>query len=153
ALPEFTRVVEADPNNEDALLEQVKLLYRKKQYKQALENLERGHPQKARTLMLLTYLLAASPETELRNGTRALELAQRIYTATNDPQHGALVALSLAELGRCREASDWQQRMITMADQQKNTDLFVKLRADLKLYENHQSCRPGSETQLGNLLF
>ena len=156
ALLEFTRVVQADSNNEDALLEQVKLLYGKKQFKQALETLERGHaqhPQKGRTIVVLAYLLAASPETDLRNGARALELAKRVYSATGSAQHGALVALSLAELGRCREASDLQQQMITLAEQQGNTDLRGKLQADLKLYENTQSCRPGSETQLRDVLF
>ena len=154
ALPEFTRVVQADSNNEIALLEQVKLLYGKKQFKQALETLERGHaqnPQKGRTIVLLAYLLAASPETDLRNGARALELAQRVYTATAAAEHGALVALSLAELGRCREAFDLQQKMITLAE--GNTDLHAKLKADLKLYDNAQSCRPPNETQLRDLLF
>ena len=45
ALVEFSRVVEADPNNEDALLEQVKVLQQKRQYKQALDSLEKGHAQ------------------------------------------------------------------------------------------------------------
>jgi tetratricopeptide (TPR) repeat protein len=156
ALPEFARVVQADSNNEEALLEQVKLLYGKKQFRQALESLERGHaqhPQKGRTIVVLAYLLAASPETDLRNGARALELAQRVYTATGAAPHGALVALSLAELGRCREASDLQQQMITLAEQQGNTDLRGKLQADLKPYDHLQSCRPGGETQLRGLLF
>jgi len=156
ALPEFTRVVQADMNNEDALLEQVKLLHRKKQFKQALESLERGHaqyPQKGRTVVLLAYLLATSPETELRNGARAFELAQRVYVATGAAEHGALVALALAELGRCREAHDWQERMIAAAEQKGNTDLLGKLRIDLKLYQNAQSCRLGSEILLGDVLF
>jgi tetratricopeptide (TPR) repeat protein len=101
----------------------------------------------------VAYVLAASPEIDLRNGARALELAQRVYSATGSPQHGALVALSLAELGRCREAFELQQQMIAAAEQQGNTDLHGKLRIDLKLYQNTQSCRPGSETQLRDVLF
>src|SRR5262249_38278602 len=31
----------------------------------------------------LAYLLAASPETQLRSGARALDIAQRVYSATN----------------------------------------------------------------------
>ena len=154
ALTEYSRVVQADPGNETALLEQVKLLYRKGQVKQALEALEKSHaqyPQRGRTVVLLAYVLAASPQQELRNGARALDLAQRVYATTHAAQHGALVALALAELGRCSEAADWQRRIITAAEQEKNTDLVAKLRAGLKQYDNSQSCRANNETLLADL--
>jgi tetratricopeptide (TPR) repeat protein len=98
----------------------------------------------------LAYLLAASPKTELRNGVRALDLAQRVYNATSAAKHGALVALSLAELNRCNEAADWQRRMIAAAEREGNTDLSGKLQSGLQLYENAQ-CRPGNETLLRDL--
>ena len=101
----------------------------------------------------LAYLLAASPETGLRNGARALDLAQRIFSATNAPQHGAVVALALAELGRCSEAADWQRRMITAAEREGNTNLLASLRAGLELYDNVQSCRPANETLVRDLFF
>ncbi len=99
----------------------------------------------------VAYLLAASPQTELRNGARALDLAQRIYNTTSATQHGALVALALAELGRCSEAADWQRRMIAAAEREGNKDLSGKLQSGLKLYENAQ-CRPGNESVLRELL-
>jgi tetratricopeptide (TPR) repeat protein len=150
ALSEYARV---DVSNEGALLEQVRLLYRKGQFKQALDSLEKGHaqyPQRGRTVVMLAYLLAASPQLELRDGGRGLELAQRVYNATGAAQHGALVALALAELGRCSEASEWQRRMIVAAD--GNTDLLAKLKAGLRSYENVQSCRPARETLLADVL-
>jgi tetratricopeptide (TPR) repeat protein len=150
ALSEYARV---DPGNEGALLEQVRLLYRKGQFKQALDRLEKGHaqyPQRGRTVVMLAYLLAASPQLELRNGVRALELAQRVYNATSAAQHGALIALALAEAGRCSEASEWQRRMIAAAE--GDADLLAKLKAGLKLYENVQSCRPTNETSLVDVL-
>ena len=101
----------------------------------------------------VAYLLAASPQTELRNGAGALDLAQRVFSATGAAQHGALVALALAELGRCSEAAGWQRRMITAAEREGNTNLLASLRAGLKLYDNVQSCRPSNETLLRDLLF
>ena len=95
----------------------------------------------------VAYLLAASPQTELRNGARALDLAQQVYKSTSAAQHGALVALALAELGRCSEAADWQRRMIAAAEREGNRDLSGKLQLGLKLYENTQ-CRPGNENVL-----
>ncbi len=149
ALREFSRVVEADANNEDALLEQVKLLEQKRQHKQALDSLEQSHaqyPRKGRTAAMLAYLLAASPQYDLRNGARAFELAQTIYKATGSTEHGAIVALSLAELGRCTEAAEWQRQMIAAAEQEGKSDFVAKLNADLKLYAQRPTCRPAGET-------
>lgn len=149
ALAEYSRVVEADPNNEDALLEQVKLLIKGGEHKQALHNLKRGHeryPQKGQTALLLAYLLATSPQYDLRDGSKALELAQLIYKATGYPEHGAVVAFALAELGRCAEAAAWQREMIATAEQQRKTDVIAQLKSNLKLYEVGPPCRPAGET-------
>ena len=154
ALTEYSRVVQADPGNESALLEQVKLLYRKGQVKQALDALEKSHaqyPKRGQTVLLLAYILAASPQLDLRNGARALDLAQRVFNSSPAPQHGALVALTFAELGRCSEAGEWQRRMIAAAGQARNADLAAKLQAGLKQYETSTSCRPENETILGEL--
>ena len=153
ALNEYSRVVAADPNNEAALLEQVRLQYRKGQVKQALDGLEKAHaqyPQRGRTVVMLAYLLAASPQLELRDGGRAFDLAQRVYNTTAAVQHGALVVLALAELGRCSEASDWQRRLLAAAEQQHNTVLLDKLKT---LKFNAPSCRVTSETFADVLFF
>ena len=148
ALAEYSRVVEADPNNEDALLEQARLLIKVGDHKQALNNLKRGHeryPPKGQTALLLAYLLATSPQHDLRDGSKALELAQLIYKGTGSPEHGAVVAFALAELGRCADAAAWQRKMIATAEQQRKTDLVAQLKSNLKLYEVGPPCRPASE--------
>jgi len=148
ALSEFSRVVQANPDNEEALLEQVKLLVRKKQYAGALAGLEKAHaqfPRKGQTIVMLAYLLASAPQTDLRNGARALELAQLVYKSTGAVEHGVLVAMALSELGRCSEAADWQRKLIAAAEQQHQTDLLTKLRAGLKQYEAGPPCRPAGE--------
>lgn len=145
ALVEFTRVVQADSNNERALIEQVQLLQRRGQFKEALDSLEKSlarYPQRAKTAELLAHLLATSPQVELRDGGRALKLAQLLYETTGALPHGALVALALAELGRCAEAAEWQRKLIAGGGKDSNDDLLTKLKADLQRYENGQSCRP-----------
>ena len=145
ALVEFARVAQADPNNEEALLEEAKLLLRQKRYKQALDVLEKGHaqyPQKGQTAVMLAYLLAASPQYDLRDGRRALELAQLIYKATGLANHGALVALALGELGRCDEAVALVRTMTDKAAQGGKPDLAEKLRTELSRYDRARSCRP-----------
>lgn len=155
ALAEFARIAQADPNNEAALLEQVKLLLWKKDYKLALSSLDKAHtryPQKAQTAAMLSYLLAASPEYELRDGARALELAQLIYKATGLANHGALVALALAELDRCDEAAAWVQKMVAKASEEGKERLVEYLKAELHRYGQTHSCRPPADTTYGEQL-
>jgi len=145
ALIEFSRVAEGDPNNEEALLEAVKLQLRKKQYQSALDRLEKAHaqyPQRGRTAVMLAYLLAASPEYDLRNGARALELAQLVYKSTGLVNHGTVVALALAELGRCDEASAWLRLLSTKAAAAGKSDVVEKLKAQLNRTERARPCRP-----------
>jgi len=151
ALNEFSRVVQANPDNEEALLQQVKLLMGKKQYGQALASLEKAHaqfPQKGETVVMLALLLAASPQTDLRNGTRALELAQLAYKSSGAIEHGTLVVMALGESGRCREAAELLRKLITAAEQAQQADLLTKLRTGLKQYEAGPPCRPAGEMDL-----
>src|SRR5256712_6569471 len=155
ALAEFARVAQVDPNNEEALLEEAKLLVRQKHYQQALDILEKGHaryPQKGQTAVMLAYLLAASPQYDLRDGRRALELAQLIYKATGRANHGALVALALGELGRCDEAVAWMRTMTDKAAQRGKPDLAEKLRTELSRYDRARSCRPTAEISFPDYL-
>jgi predicted Zn-dependent protease len=147
ALEEFTRIVEADPGNEQSLLAQVQLLLQKKQYKQALDSLEKSHtqfPDKAATTIALAKLLATSPSYDLRNGSRALELAQRTYKATGSIEHATVISMALAELGLCAEALEWQKKLIVAAEGQETTSLVESLKRDLQLYERSPCKPPGS---------
>ena len=150
ALSEFSRVVETDRGNEDALLDLVGLLIAGKRYGDALRSLESGHrisPDRGRTAIMLAYLLAASPELDQRNGARALELAERAHRTTGLVNHGVIVAMALAELGRCDEAADRQKRMIAAVEQRQPKDtLLEKLRADLERYEKMRPCRPTGDS-------
>src|SRR5262249_28325015 len=101
--------------------------------------------QKADTAAALGYLLATTPGLDTRNGTRALQLAQRAYAATGSTQHGAVVALAFAELNRCAEAAAWNRKMINQAEQQQQHELAAKLKKDLPLYEGKQVCRPAGQ--------
>jgi tetratricopeptide (TPR) repeat protein len=148
ALDQLSLVVEADPANEDALLDQVSLLMRKKEYTRAREQLEKGHalfPLRGRTAVTLAYLLAANPRYDLRDGARALELAQRVYQTTGHIDHGAIVAMALAELGRCSQAAELQRSLVERAEKESRPDLVQKLRTALDRYEKAKPCRPGGE--------
>jgi tetratricopeptide (TPR) repeat protein len=148
ALVEYSRIVKSDPANEDATLELVRMLLSKRQHKRALETLESAHrlsPEKGRTAIMLAYLLAANPQYDLRDGARALELARLVYGATDLVNHGAIVAMALAEIGRCSEAAELQRRLIAAAERDRRPDIVAKLRIDLRRYESANPCRPQGE--------
>ncbi|HEU4391090.1 MAG TPA: tetratricopeptide repeat protein, partial [Blastocatellia bacterium] len=149
ALTEFARVTDAEPGNEDALLERVSLLLKTKQDREALKALERGHsasPQNGRTMIMLAYLLATNPNYELRDGKRSLELAEKVYRSTGVINHGAVVAMALAESGRCGEAAELQRNLISAAERDNLVELAGKLKGELRRYELGQPCRPGALT-------
>ena len=50
-------------------------------------------------------LLASCPDPSVRDGARALALAQAVWQAQPTADHARTVALALGELGRCREAA------------------------------------------------
>ena len=145
SIAEFSSVVDTDSNNEEAIVERAQLLQGKGELRTALAGLEKAHvqyPQKVATKLMLSYLLAASPQLDLRNGTRALKLAEELYSTTASLQHGRLIVLALGELGRCAEAAAWQRKLIASASEEQNPDLIRKLGEDLRLYENVRTCRP-----------
>ena len=140
-LAALAAVTQADPDNEDALLAQVDTLTSLGRHREALGMLEQSYalfPGKGRTVARLAYMLAASPEPDLRNQTRALELSRLVYDRTRAIGHGAVIAMALAGLGRCEEARQWQRELIARAERE-DPGLVAPLSADLGRYET--SCR------------
>ena len=90
----------------------------------------------------LAQLLATSPHADVRDGTRALALAQQVYQATRSLQHGATIAMALAELGRFDDAVAWQQQLITHARQQNVPNpVLQQLQQHLTHYERQEAIR------------
>lgn len=70
--------------------------------------LEQGlvhHPASVELRRELAAILAASPDRGLRDGSRALELAADLHEADPGFAHTALLAVALAEAGRCEDAA------------------------------------------------
>ncbi|MFQ5568749.1 MAG: tetratricopeptide repeat protein [Rhodothermales bacterium] len=90
----------------------------------------------------LARLLATSPDAAVRDGARALELSRQVYQATRSLEHGATIAMALAELGRFDEAIAWQQQLINHARQSRVPGSFMQqLQQHLATYKNHLAVR------------
>ncbi|MDT4966519.1 MAG: hypothetical protein QOJ64_1256 [Acidobacteriota bacterium] len=150
---EFLTVLKAEPENESALVGHANILVGHRNYVEALSALNNAHarsPQNLLTTATLAFLLAASPQVELRDGKRALELARSVYEATAAINHGALVAMALAELGRCDEAAALISQLIMNASAVERADVIHKLQADRRRYETARPCRPMGDATISD---
>lgn len=145
AIAEYSRVVESDPGNEGAVVSRAQVQLNHGKFKAALEGLEKAiaeYPQRTNTTALLSFTLSTSPQLNLRDGTRALKLAQALHSTNASLQNGMLVVLALAETGNCTEAFAWQKKLIAQATMERNEVQLERLKRDLNRYENAKSCRP-----------
>jgi len=95
------------------------------------------NPQDPSFLINLASLLATASKESLRDGTRAVELAQRANALTRGKNVDAAetLAAALAEAGRFKEAVDAAQTAFMLAKEQSNTGKAQRLQSDLKLYQ------------------
>jgi hypothetical protein len=57
-----------------------------------------------------------------------------VYQREPSPVHGETVAMALAELGRCDEASDWMRRAIEDAERATDAAEAARLRGEAGNY-------------------
>jgi tetratricopeptide (TPR) repeat protein len=108
------------------------------------ELLERALAQEPTQPVLRFYLaslLATASDEAVRDGRRALELAQGLYDAQPSPAHAELLAMARAATGDFTGAQALQRRLVESALEQARLDLVVRLQSNLELYEGGQPCR------------
>ncbi|MEM7351746.1 MAG: tetratricopeptide repeat protein [Acidobacteriota bacterium] len=88
----------------------------------------------------LARLLASCPQRDLRDGDRALELAQEVVAARSSLQHAETLAMAFAETGRFAEAIELQASLVTQAETKGDQRSLTRLRRHLGLYEAGEAC-------------
>jgi len=85
----------------------------------------------------LAWVLATSPDASLRNGIKAVELAEEAerLSGNQNPIIMATLAAAYAEAGRFPDAVATIQRALQTATTQNNTPLVDALQMQLRLYE------------------
>ncbi len=113
AMEHYGKAIALAPADETARLGEAETLVRLGRYAEARRRLEEDLTQIPTSGLLshaLARLLAACPDRSVRDGARALALAQAVWQAQPTPAHARTVALALGELGRCGEAAEWARR-------------------------------------------
>jgi tetratricopeptide (TPR) repeat protein len=89
----------------------------------------------------LARLLAASPDPGVRDGERALALAEALFEAENLLENAETLAMAYAETGRYREAEALQQNAFNAALAARRIGALGRLDANLSLYRAAKPCR------------
>jgi tetratricopeptide (TPR) repeat protein len=145
ALPHYREAVELEPKNVWArLLEAIAMLRTGAAHSRVRDRLEAAlaeNPDQPVLAYALARLLAASPDAEVRDGARALRLAQPLVDKFNAPENLATLAMAQAELGRFEEAIATQEAALSAAWTLGRFDQSAALQKDLEGYRKGEPCR------------
>lgn len=88
----------------------------------------------------LAALLATCPDTSLRNGTRAIQVAQQTVRLSggNDPMAFRTLAAAFAETRQFAEAIAAAEKALQLATRQDNDSLSNAVQRELESYRAHQ---------------
>ena len=98
------------------------------------------------------WLLATNPNESIRNGTEAVELAQRAVrmSAVQQPAILGTLAAAYAETGRFTDAVQIAQQALALAFAENKVALADALRAQLKLYRFGLPYREMQQSEVSN---
>lgn len=146
ALAAYARAVELAPADETARLGRAETLVRMERYREARDLLEKDVEALPRSGLLahgLARLLAACPDTSVRNGARALELGLALWNAQPIVPHAETLALAWAELGRCDEAARWERTALDTAQKAGfPAPALAEMKQAAERFAGAETCRP-----------
>ena len=150
ALPEYTKALEMEPLSAGAALGYAMTLALLERYAEARDRLTdglRSFPDEPGFRRALARLFAAAPEDRLRNGRRALTMAEQLLverqpTLDEGVAVGETYAMALAESGQYATAAGVQRDVRATAQQGGAADDVVRrLTENLNRYDRGLPCR------------
>jgi tetratricopeptide (TPR) repeat protein len=147
ALKAFRRASDLAPFNPDARLGEVQLLVNLGRFQEAYQRLDETYsimPREPRVVNALVRFLAASPQADLRDGERAVDLGTRLFQAEATVEHGESLALALAEAGRCQEAADMLGKVVDTYRRAGETAQVARLETTVARYQAGSPCQAPS---------
>jgi Flp pilus assembly protein TadD len=109
--------------------------------RQHLEESLAGGPASLPLEHLLARLLATASDANVRDGARALAMAQQIFQREQTIDHAETIAMAQAELGAFDAALEWQARILEQARSTGQTRLVPRLEARRDQYSRGEPVR------------
>lgn len=139
AIEEWTQAVDIDSGNLEALHNLGVALMLQGKHGEAIQRFEEGlkqAPNSSLFIRALAWELATAPQSQWRDGQRAVELSQRVYQAYPDqPRVADIQAAALAESGRFEEAVRVAAGAVQSALAQNQSVLARQIEQRLRLYQ------------------
>jgi cytochrome c-type biogenesis protein CcmH/NrfG len=99
------------------------------------------HPDQPAFPHALARLLAASPDPQVRDGRRALDLVQALAEEHQMTSVAETMAMALAERGQFAQAVEWQRVAMSGATAAGQFEVAQRMAASLALYILQKPCR------------
>ena len=144
ARDQYAAVIKQDPRVAEAQFGEAASLVDLRRYEEARERLIEGmrlHPERPEFISALVRLYAAAPDPRVRDGRRALALAEVLVKNSDTPRTREAMAMALAETGQYEAAARWQRDAIAAAARAGQTELSRRMGDDLTAYERGQPSR------------
>jgi tetratricopeptide (TPR) repeat protein len=144
ALSSYRRVLDLAPDGEDGRFGEAMALAQLSRDAEARERLTDAmtrHPDQPAFPQALARLLAASPDPQVRDGRRALDIARTLAKEHQTTSVAETMAMALAELGRFDEAVEWQRLAMSVAADAGHPEAAQRMAGNLALYQRHEPCR------------
>lgn len=140
------KALELDPNDATTRSNLANTLLQMGRVNEALSELQKAlavNPDDAQAQKNMAWVLATSPEARIRDGPRAVELAERAnkLTQNRDPIVLTTLAAAYAETGRFADAIKTAEAALKGAEDSGNAALANAIRAQIVLYRSNQPSR------------
>jgi protein O-mannosyl-transferase len=141
SIAHLQKALEITPNYADAHYNLGNSLLRVGRVEEALAHYKKTFeidPSNVEARNNMAWVLATWPETRIRDGKKAVELAERADVLTDrvNPVISVTLAAAYAEAGRFPDALKTAERALTLATRQGNAALTNSIRAQIELYQS-----------------
>jgi superkiller protein 3 len=153
AIAQFQKTLEIQPDSAEPHNNLGNALRQKGRISEAIPHYQKAleiQPQSVPVQNNLAWVLATCPEASLRNGAKAVELAEQANQSSGNQNPLILrtLAAAYAEAGRFPEAVTTAQRALQLATAQTNSGLGKNLEMQIRLYQAGSPFRDPSLTDI-----
>jgi tetratricopeptide (TPR) repeat protein len=140
AITHFSKAIEIRPNHSGAHYNLANALLKKHEIAKAIDHYEKAiatEPDFLEALTNLAWIFASYPDDTIRNGSKAVEFAERANRLTDgtNPLVLRTLAAAYASIQNRDKALETSRRALALAQEQHNPEAAEAIRREMSFYE------------------